>query len=802
MNTYDLTQNRPTAPKLGPLVSSLKDQAPIERVVDRLGLVAKYGMVRTGSSIQGDCPTGHESSNHRCFSVDVEDNLFHCFHCGECGDIVSLVQLVRNSGFMDAVNWIVDTFAPDLKGDLEAIGEGETPEQKERYRRSILYRMVFEHGRQQLYEPIGKVVRDYLMNERHYDPARLRDTEFIFWDTQPNIHAHLLQVAPHLKEDIAALPLHGGFGDVFRLAIPFRDRHGVILGFLKRAHVKAGFDIDGKTGIRWDSTKGLSKPDLFGLNHIKNEQELIVVEGYPDATYLPALGLKNIVALGQAAFSDKYIEGLESKGIRRVILALDNDGGTGISNSEEVCRLMAGSDIQVFVLDPPLLAGHKDPDEYVAAEGLDAFRKLLEKAESAARWMTRRIISSNDISTDLGRAKAIEDVLEFADSLADPVQAEHALTILRDSIQITPEILDERFAHVKEKRAATQLGQGVENIAGQMSRLAREGKPVQAIEAILAESPRLLQEYRQSAGEKTVGLTEYLDLKKTRDAARTPGQRLGYALSQFPLIDEAMCGVQPSMVTLAADPNVGKTILMINLSIDLLKSNADVSLLFFSMDDSRDAIVGRMIAKLAGLPINDVQRKPQNDQEEKLVADAYSLLKDMAVNGRLDIQEMSESTKMGLITQTIRMHPNRSKLVCIIDGIYNVPIDGPSSSLREENIERANGLKNIVKLYQIPLLVTAELRKRTQEEVNRTTRSIHDIMETGKYGYNADVILLLTPHDPATYGSDPEPLVNLDFAKNKLSSFRETIRLRFSKAKATFTQAGAVNPFAFGPGGE
>ena len=802
MNIYNLTLNQSAALKLGPLVSSLKDRVTIDLILERLGLITKYSMVRSGTSIQGDCPTGHASSNHRCFSVDLEDNLFHCFHCGEAGDIVSLVELVRNSGFLDAMNWLVETYTPELKGDLEAIGEGQTPEQKERYRRATLYRMIFEHGRDQLLRPIGKNVMDYLVNERHYDAAKLRDTEFIFWDAQQNIRAHLLEVAPNLKEDIAALPLQGAFGDEFRLAIPFRDRHGAIVGFLKRAHAKAGFEIDGKSGIRWDSTKGITKPDMFGLNRIKKEQELIVVEGYPDATYLPALGLKNIVALGQAAFSDKYIEGLESKGIRRVILALDNDGGTGISNSEKVCNSMAGSDIQVFVLDPPLMGGHKDPDEYVVAEGVDAFRKLLEKAESAAKWMTKRIISTSDISTDLGRARAIEEILAFADSFDDPVQAEDALTILEDSIPITPEILEERYAQVREKLAATQLRQGVEKIAGHMNQLAREGKPVEAIEAILTESPRLLQEYRVSAGEKTVGLPEYLDLKRTRDSARAQGQRLGYALSQFPVIEAAMCGVQPSMVTLAADPNVGKTILMINLSIDLLKSNPDLSLLFFTMDDSRDAIIGRMVAKLTGLPINDVQRKPQNPQEEKLIADAYAWMKDMAFGERLDIQEMSEATTMRLVTQAIRMHPKRENLVCVIDGIYNVPMDRGFASLREENIERANELKNIVKLFQIPLIVTAELRKRPPEEVHRRTRSLHDIMETGKYGYNADVILLMTPHDPGTYGSEAEPLVDLEFAKNKLSSFRETIPLRFSKARATFTPIGGVNPFDFGPGGE
>ena len=147
---------------------------------------------------------------------------------------MSLVELVRNSGFMDALDWLVETFTPEFKGILNAIGEGETPERRERYRRATLYRMIFEHGRKQLYDPIGEHVIAYLVNERHYNPERLKDTEFMYWDTQQNIRTHLLEVLPSLKDDIVRLPLQGAFGDHFRLASPFRDRHGAILGFLKR----------------------------------------------------------------------------------------------------------------------------------------------------------------------------------------------------------------------------------------------------------------------------------------------------------------------------------------------------------------------------------------------------------------------------------------------------------------------------------------------------------------------------------------------------------------------------------------
>ncbi len=87
----------------------------------------------------------------------------------------------------------------------------------------------------------------------------------------------------------------------------------MITGFLKRSTKPKGsaitsFDKKEHNNVRWDSTPGLKKNDLFGLDKVAiGEQTLIIVEGYPDAIYLQALGLKNIVAIGQGVLSKKHL---------------------------------------------------------------------------------------------------------------------------------------------------------------------------------------------------------------------------------------------------------------------------------------------------------------------------------------------------------------------------------------------------------------------------------------------------------------------------------------------------------------
>jgi hypothetical protein len=116
--------------------------------------------------------------------------------------------------------------------------------------------------------------------------------------------------------------------------------------------------------------------------------------------------------------------------------------------------------------------------------------------------------------------------------------------------------------------------------------------------------------------------------------------------------------------------------------------------------------------------------------------------------------------------------------------------------LRQENIDRANQVKQLVKLFAIPVIATAEFRKQGRDESSnkQNERTIQDIMETGKYGYNADLVILLTPKDPYNYRTEAEPIIVADFGKNKLESFRGRMEFKFIRAKSVMVYvAGSTN---------
>ncbi|MFA6468296.1 MAG: DnaB-like helicase C-terminal domain-containing protein [Bacteroidota bacterium] len=785
--TYNL--NIETAsPNWGPLVAKIKEKVEIAQVADKLNVIKKYNLQKTGSSLQGDCPTGHPSANHSCFSIDTKEGLYHCFSCNEAGDIISLVELVESKSFIESMRWLVETFIPELKDELDGLISHLSEEEKEFFERGMLYRAVFENGKQQMGEPIAQVVMDYLVKERGYDPTKLPLTEFIYWDTDANIRAFLNKKFPAMADEIKNLPLQGAFGDQFRLAIPFKDRNGVITGFMKRAHTPRGFAIQGKDA-RWDSTTGLTKRDLFGLNRIRKLNKVIVVEGYPDATYLPALGLDNIVALGQGKFSNEYLNGLRAKNIKQIILALDNDN-VGPTNTEDIVKLLSRSDIQVFVIDPIQMGAHKDPDEFVKANGIDAFKNLMNNAISGERWYADRILKSNNLATDQGKTDAINAVLELASTLNNPLEIQSVIDHLTQVLVLSPELLNERFEQFKNANAEKMLLEGIKQIANTTSQLVKEGEGKRASEIISMETQKLVVRYGKSKVDPPLPLNEFLLQKQQRDSGRNKGDLLGCSLQQFPLIQEMIYGLQSGLYIIAADPNVGKTMFQINLAVDVLNSNPAASVLFYSMDDSRERIVDRFLAKLTQISINDVQFKLDDQAQQQQLDDAYAQLTHWFDAGRLEIYELNESLTMSSINLEIREHKNRDKTVVFIDGIYNVPIEGESSPIREQNIERANQVKNLVKLFKIPVIVSAELRKREQGDKGKKGRSLHDIMETGKYGYNADLIWLLHEAKNAGAVQNGTQIINVLFAKNKLSGFKEVIKMEFTKEIALFRETG------------
>lgn len=451
------------------------NELPTEKIAEKLGLILK----KSGKQYQGECPSGHSSKGGNCFAINTSDKMWKCFHCELVGDNIELIKVTKKIEFIDALKWAAKEFNISHSVDFNNpysnnISDAELEKIRLFNSRAELFETAYEWMHELLFTDEAKEVRDYLVNDRKYDVEILKKSEFCYFPPANDIKDYLIKKHPDKEADINDLPLYGKTGDKYRLAIPYRNRKGKITGFIKRATpntVIIETDKNGKPNeVRYDATKGLNKDDIFNLCKCKDQDTLIIFEGYPDAGYFYAAGIENAVAVGQGRLSSSHLEGIRSYKVKNVIISFDNDKekeedkktgkigkqeGPGIVNTEEAVRLILNdSDITPFVLDPKLLEPHKDPDEYFRANGLEATKALYKKVAKGILWLADRILINYDENDSLSKQNIKDQLLYLTTLTPDAEDVAQLTKLIMDKLKLDKSLVNKL---VKEKQKEARV---------------------------------------------------------------------------------------------------------------------------------------------------------------------------------------------------------------------------------------------------------------------------------------------------------------------------------------------------------
>jgi len=745
---------------------------PIKKVGNKLGIES---LTKTGDSLQGNCPTGHKSTNEICFSINTADNYFHCFHCSAAGDNIGLVELVKNYDFKEAVKWLTENFMPHLMHHADRIMPEDQKHSPEYFARAALYEKVYELGKDLLQKAAGKDALKYLTDERGYTLDKLKQTEWIYFPPDRDIRDHLLKKIPDAKEQIKALSLQGSSGDNFRLAFPYRDKCGRITGFVKRATDTKGITVQrgGKTksGTRYDSTKGLSKNDLFNLNNCRREKSLLIVEGYPDALYFSTLGLDNVVAAAQGQLSKSHVKGIKMQKVKSVTIAFDNDPPkedgtiTGVENTEKAIDLLMKEDIQTFVVDPPWLGKHKDPDEFVKAEGVDEFKRLVEHAVSGFKWKLYRILKRNNIETDHGRQKAREESLELAKIVNKPTMVEEIKAIVTIELGISEDTFDQELG--------TRIG---------------TANPVELLPA-----SEYLDGYYDSLGDGTRSLIGIESCIKQ--------------------LDEATLGLE-GITVLAGMPGRGKTTLALQMAFDTCEKNG-VPILIYSLEMPKYAIYTKILSRLSKVPYNTILlggkdyltgNKPQTKGINlKTLIDSASqknLLDAQARFGNVSdrfyvvdktIRDISMEMLEGHINYLMRKH-QQERILVIIDHLQIFPIDN-YRDLKDKIDKIISEFKGINERTKSPMILISQ-----KNRAGYKSSGVESLMGSAGIEYTADIVLnMVSEYEKKKDSKDDDSIIlsnmfseglqkiDLVIAKNRYSMLT-TVHLDFDGKLSNFEE--------------
>ena len=623
----------------------------------------------------------------------------------------------------------------------------------------------------------GSDIKQYLKYRGYMKDLIKRAGDFIgYYDSRNGLKTHLLN-SGFVEADIIDTNLFSGsWGETRKLVFTIRDISRRIIGFQGRL-------IADRDSPKYQMTKGATGAALF-LSNSSDGQEWIIVEGYLDAVTAYLSGFTSVVAATGKNLTDTHIEDLMHAQIKNVTLCFDCDEAGRDGTRKAIIKLRK-AEIPAYVAELP---DGKDPHDVLTQEdGAEAFKETMATAIPATKWEAFRLIEESDTTTEAGRDRLIRKALEWDSQNPSAYESDTFLRTIAEQTQADiASLLYDRDRLFKRKRDE-QRRIGLQRTFREGLRLLESGDDEAAEKLLQTIAPALNYE----ATGKRKPLAEFLQEKYETDMSRPAGELLGYNLDVFRTIASDIEGLQAGLYIIGAETNVGKTALLAALFMDALDANPDLSGVFFSLDDSKAIIVERWIASRTNYPINSIRKSQgsyKNTEERKeAVSQAYKHLTTLAAAGRLTLFDIAEVDTIENLEAEIESRTDPS-LIVAIDGLYNLSVGDDFGSLREANIERANRIKALVDRHEIPLIATAELRKTPAGTSTKVKQPrMDDLMETGKFAYNANLVWLLWSEDPVADRTKDTTCLKLSYEKNKLSDFKGVRDLQFERDKSRIT---------------
>lgn len=390
------------------LIEKIKDSNDIIDVISET-----VPLKKSGRNYWGLCPFHHEKTPS--FSVTQEKQIFKCFGCGEGGNVITFIMKTQNLDFHEALRVLADRAKIPLVED--------SPEKKRQYDKQELYYKMHVDAARFFFHNLNSndEVKAYLYHRGLTDKS-IRTFGLGYaknsWDS---LLAYLK--GKNYKEE-----------DILRCGLVSKSEKGKVYDRFRNRIIFPVFDIRGRViafGARVlddSKPKYLNSPEtpiynkgthLYGLNFAKKhskEKSLIIVEGYMDCISLHQAGITNVVAsLGTAMTK---IQGrLLQRNSDEVFVCYDADVAGQMATLRGL-DILRGEGVKVRVVQIPK---GKDPDDYIQAHGLEAFRSLMNKALPLIEYRLYMASLGRDFQKSEDRIIYLREVGDILNDL-DPIE--------------------------------------------------------------------------------------------------------------------------------------------------------------------------------------------------------------------------------------------------------------------------------------------------------------------------------------------------------------------------------------------
>lgn len=396
---------------------------------------------RRGANYFGLCPFHHEKTPS--FSVSPDKQIFYCFGCHEGGNVITFIMKYENYTFQEALKYLADRAGIRLPER-----EQTAAEKAEADRRSLLLninKIAATYFYQKLRMPCGKTAMEYL-TKRGISKETMHNFGLGYSDRYSDDLYRFMKskgFSDNLLKDSGLFRYDpkSGFTDKFwnRVMYPIMDANSRVIGFGGRVMG------DGKPKyLNSPETEIFNKRrNLYGLNVARRTRKnyLIICEGYMDVISMHQAGYTNAVAsLGTALTEEQCM--LMSRFTKEVLVIYDMDGA-GVKAALRAIPMLRDSGITTRVVN---LRPHKDPDEFIQAEGGEAFEERLRRAEGSFAFIVDQLETKYDPHDPGEKSQLVHEACAEAAGIPDEIERESA-----------EDYLAERYA-IRRKTIETYVG--------------------------------------------------------------------------------------------------------------------------------------------------------------------------------------------------------------------------------------------------------------------------------------------------------------------------------------------------------
>lgn len=472
---------------MGQEVEEIKERADIVEVISEY-----VKLTKAGGNFRACCPFHNEKTPS--FMVSPSKNVWHCFGCGEGGDVFSFVEKIEGLDFYGALKLLAKRTGVKLSGR-------ESPQEMSKKGRLLdLLNLAELFYRQSLLRSkAGQAAREYVDGR---GITAETSGEFglgyapNFWDAVVNFLAKRGYAAAEVAAAGLAAPRDGGgFYDRFRnrLIFPIHDIHGGAIGFGGRIlgdDKQTAKYINSPQSLVYDKSRV-----VYGLDKakqaIREEDKVVIVEGYMDVISSHQAGVENVVAASGTALTGEQLRIL-GRYTKNLCLAFDMDVAGDTATKRGIDEALA-QDFRVMVGRVP---GGKDPDECIRQRGVEVWRGVIAKATSVVDYYFESAMAGKDLSQPEDKKAVVETVGPILGSLSSAVEKAHYTSQLAMKLGMKEEIIEreiERIGQVERVGEARRPINGRDNEGTKPKNQGREDKAAMRMLGILIENPRFLE---------------------------------------------------------------------------------------------------------------------------------------------------------------------------------------------------------------------------------------------------------------------------------------------------------------------